>query len=194
MRSIISIAVALAVMAGTANAQTRKPLTGNPVTDIQNAVTGAQTKIVNDLTTVMKQLEGMVDTADAIALSTQIPGLQDTVGNACWKSFDGLSQVMKAHPLPVSLKIAPDIEAIRLAAMALNQICTNPNCGQMWTDAQNAATALNVTPMQFSLPSICAKIPAIGTLAGAAVVPVTPAANALGGSPTVTPPAATPPN
>jgi hypothetical protein len=32
-----------------------------------------------------------------------VPSLQDTVGAACWKSFDSLSQLWKQHPLPLAL-------------------------------------------------------------------------------------------
>jgi hypothetical protein len=65
--------------------------------------------------------------------------------------------------------------------MALKQICTNPNCGQMWTDATNAASALSITPMPFSLQSLYSKVPAIGTPQAAATARVQPAADALGG-------------
>jgi len=160
----------------------RRPvLTGDPVQDIRNAAGQVQQKVTKDLTSVAQQIETLLDTADAIALATAIPGLEDTVGAACWRSFDQLSQVLKLHPLPLTLKVATDIEAARLAAMALNQVCTNPNCGQMWTDAENTAAALSITPMPFSITSLCAKIPAIGQAAAAATVPVQPAPNALGG-------------
>jgi hypothetical protein len=67
--------------------------------------------------------------------------------------------------------------------MALNQVCTNPNCGQMWTDAENTAAALAIVPMPFSITSLCSKIPAIGTLNAAATTPVQPAPGALGDAP-----------
>ncbi len=174
-----------ALHGGEAFAQTTRPrpaLTGDPIKDIATANQRVQTKVTQDLTSIAQQIEALLDTADATKLATAVPGLQDTVGAACWASFDQLAQLFKAHPLPVTLKLATDIEAARLTAMALNQVCTNPNCGQMWTDAGNTATALAMVPLPFSLPSLCAKIPAIGTLAGAATVPVQPAANALGGA------------
>jgi hypothetical protein len=182
---------ALALCGGDARAQTRphpRPvLTGDPVRDIAAAAERTREKVADDLTAAAKQIETLLDTADAIKLATAVPSLQDTVGAACWKSFDGLSQVLKAHPLPVTLKLAADIEAMRLTAMALNQICTNPNCGQMWTDAANTASALSVAPLPFSLTSLCSRVPAIGALAAAATAPVQPAAEALGGTAATTP-------
>lgn len=184
----IAAAVSLALIAliagiSPAMAQSRQPrpaLTGDPVRDIETAAGQARAKVTAGLTTVAQQIEGLLDTADAIKLATAVPGLQDTVGAACWQSFDNLSAVAKLHPLPLTLKAASDIEAARLFVMALNQICTNPNCGQMFVDATNSVEALNLTPIPLSLPSLCAKVPAIGTLAGAATAPVQPAANALG--------------
>src|SRR5262249_19087443 len=151
----------------TARPHPRPVLTGDPVHDIEAAAQRTREKVAGDLTAVAKQVEELLDTADAIKLATAVPGLQDTVGAACWKSFDALSQLRAQHPLPLTLKVAADIEAARLTAMALNQICTNPNCGQMWTDAQNAAAALSIVPMPFSLTGLCAKVPAIGALAAA---------------------------
>jgi hypothetical protein len=181
------LALVLALIAGIAPALAQQPtrqlrpaLTGDPVKDIETAAARARTKVTADLTSVAQQIEGLLDTADAIKLATGVPGLQDTVGAACWASFDQLSQLLKLHPLPITLKVATDIEAARLAAMALNQVCTNPNCGQMWTDAENTAAALAMTPIPFSLTSLCAKIPAIGTLAGGVATPVQPAPAALG--------------
>lgn len=173
----VSLVVANLNMAQAQQPQPRRPvLTGDPIKDIQSAADRAKA----GLTSVAQQIETLLDTADAIQLATAIPGLEDTVGAACWKSFDQLSQVLKLHPLPLTLKVATDIEAARLAAMALNQVCTNPNCGQMWTDAENTAAALSIVPMPFSITSLCAKIPAIGQAAAAATVPVQPAPAALG--------------
>jgi hypothetical protein len=135
-------------------------------------------------------LTTLADISGAITLSTQIPSLQDPVGNACWQQFAGIAALIKAHPLPLNLKVASDIEAARLLAIALNQICANPNCGQMWVDASNTANALVGAPIPMSLASVCAKVPVIGTNA----VPTSPASKAqpIGTLPTpvVTPKAA----
>jgi hypothetical protein len=145
-----------------------------PCIDILNQIPAGCTPNGNPLTNILTELESLLDTSDAISLSSQIPGIQDPVGGACWKSFDGLSQVMKAHPVPLTLKVATDLEAARLAAIALNQVCVNPNCTQMWADVSNVVNAFSLAPMSVSLQALCSKVPAIGTLAVPAVTPVTP--------------------
>ena len=111
------------------------------------------------------------DIAAAQALATSVPGLQDPVGAACWTSFGGLVNLLKAHPLPLTLKVATDFEALRLTAIALNQICANPNCGQMWTDLQNAQASLSIVPLPFSMQSLCSRVVVIGS-SPASVQPV----------------------
>ena len=103
------------------------------------------------------------DIAAAQALATSVSGLPDPVGAACWSSFGGLVNLLKSHPLPLTLKVATDFEALRLTAIALNQICANPNCGQMWTDLQNAQASLSIAPLPFSMQSICSKVVVIGS-------------------------------
>lgn len=125
-------------------------------------------------TEVSTFLTQLADIGGAATLSMQIPGLQDPVGNACWKQLAPVQALIKAHPLPVTLKIASDIEALRLAAIAMNQVCANPNCGQMFVDATNAATAIAGVPIPVSLGSLCAKVPVIGTSVAAAVAAQTP--------------------
>jgi hypothetical protein len=131
----------------------------SPRTTIANAIEAKQTE---DIT---KFLTDLADISGAITLSTQIPGLQDPVGNACWLQFNGIGELLKVHPLPLNLKLASDIEAFRLLAIGMNQICANPNCGQMFLDATNTVNALAPVPLGISLASICAKVPVIGTSA-----------------------------
>lgn len=129
----------------------------------------AQTKATPAPLSAINLLANLAPDIDAaIALSTSIPVLQDPVGNACWQSFNGLAQVIKAHPIPLTLKIATDMEAARLVHLALNQICANPNCGQMWLDLQNAQTALAIAPLPFTFSSLCAKVVVIGQVPVAA--------------------------
>ena len=144
-------------------------LTGNPVADVQSAFGTAQTSIATFLTR-------LADIDGAVTLSTQIPGLQDNVGKACWSQFAPIQALIKAHPLPLTFRVASDVEAARLAALAMNQVCANPNCGQMFLDATNAAAAISGAPLPFSLTSLCAKVPVIGTTAAtpAAVVTTAP--------------------
>lgn len=134
----------------------------------------AQTKSATPVTA--SGLNGLAQwTADdltaAQALSTSVSGLQDPVGAACWASFSNLVGLLKQHPIPLTLKVATDLEALRLTHIALKQICENPNCGQMWTDLQNAQAALSIVPLPFSMQSICARVPAIATSTAAQVTP-----------------------
>jgi hypothetical protein len=177
MKYLIRIAALVAVIAlpTIADAQTVLPkprlpaITGNPIRDIQTDIQGTQSnentllaKVGTDVSTFLTNLAAI---PDAIALSTSIPGLQDPVGNACWQQFGPLGELIKAHPLVLSGKAAADLEALRLAAIGLNQICANPNCGQMFVDATNAASAIGGNPLNVSLQSLCSKVPVIGTSA-----------------------------
>jgi hypothetical protein len=51
------------------------------------------------------------DVQAAIALATSVDGLPDPVGAACWRTWAGAGGVLKAHPLPLTLKLATDVEA-----------------------------------------------------------------------------------
>ncbi len=138
----------------------RRPLTGNIPADIRNALSPTVPREVQSLSTFLADL---ADIQGAIDLATQIPELQDPVGLACWQQFHGIGELIKAHPLPATLKIASDWEAFRLLAIGMNQVCANPNCGQMFVDATNAVGALAPISLPISLQSICQHIPVIGT-------------------------------
>ena len=163
MKKLLIAALTLA-FAGSAYAQAPKPrpLTGNLFNDIQGAGSAIATKQTEDIT---KFLTDLADISGAITLSQQIPSLQDPVGNACWLQFNGIGELLKVHPSPLNLKLASDWEALRLLAIGLNQVCANPNCGQMFLDATNSVNALAPVPSGLSLASICSKIPVIGTSA-----------------------------
>lgn len=141
------------------------PLTGNLGNDVKVATTPAGSPL-------KALLEMLTNTDDAIALSTSIPQVQDPVGGSCWKSAGGISAVVKAHPDVLTGKVAADLEALRLVHIALNQICANPNCGQMWNDLQNVQAALQPAPLPLSFTSLCAKIPVIGTAAAQSAPPL----------------------
>jgi hypothetical protein len=162
----LSIVLALLIFSGNAYAQKRF----DPIGDIKAANAAKETRETSSIVTFLNDL---ADIDGALALSQQIPGLQDPVGNACWKQLAPVQELIKAHPLPLTMKIASDIEALRLAAIALNQVCANPNCGQMFLDATNAANAIVSLPIPFSLQSLCSKVPVIGTSA----VPTSPPLN-----------------
>src|ERR1017187_4508818 len=165
MRRIIILAFAL-LLAGPALAQTTLPRPRIPIPidplGLNAKIEANEAKIGTDIAKFLTELAAI---PDAVALSTAIPGLQDPVGNACWQQFGPLGELIKAHPLVVSGKAAADLEALRLAAIGLNQICANPNCGQMFVDATNAASAIGGNPLNVSLQSLCSKVPVIGTSA-----------------------------
>jgi len=102
------------------------------------------------------------DVKAAIAASTAFPVLQDQVGQACFTKISTLAALIKAHPLPVSMHLAADVEYARLDQAALNELCREPACAQVWSDAANAVQALSVMPLPFSFSLLCAKVPVVG--------------------------------
>lgn len=102
------------------------------------------------------------DVSAAVAASTQFPELQDQVGKACWGQISTLAKLVKAHPLPATLHLATDIEYARLDQGALNLICRNPNCAQVWNDMSNVVQSLSVSPLPLSFASLCSKVPVVG--------------------------------
>lgn len=166
-RAFTTISLSLLLLVGAA-AQQPKKAPASPVCDPLNLLPGcklADGGIFSGATDISTFLTNLADITGAQTLSTQIPGLQDPVGNACWAQLAPVQALIKAHPLPLTLKIASDIEAARLAMIAMNQVCANPNCGQAFLDATNAAAALTGAPIPLSLGSLCAKVPVIGTTA-----------------------------
>jgi hypothetical protein len=99
------------------------------------------------------------DVQAAIALATSVDGLPDPVGAACWRTWASAGGVLKAHPLPLTLKLATDVEAARLVAMAIKKVCMDPNCWQVWNDILNQVTALAIVPPPVHLASVCSRIP-----------------------------------
>lgn len=102
---------------------------------------------------------GADDIAAAEALSSSIPNLSDDVGKACWQQFAAMGAIVKQHPLPLTFKLASDIEAGRLFLMALKNVCKNPQCTQVFADLSNQVGAFSPIPVGLSFTSICAKIP-----------------------------------
>jgi hypothetical protein len=135
---LVAIALGLALAAPPAHAQTKR----------------VASPLINSLSTWAD-----ADIAAAAALAISIPNLEDPVGAACWKTWQAAGAVVKSHPLPLTLKLASDIQAARLVAMAIKKVCMDPNCSQVWNDIQNQVAALSVLPIGFSLTTICAKIP-----------------------------------
>lgn len=118
------------------------------------------------------------DADGAIALSTAVPALQDGHGQQCWMATKQFSDVVKAHPVPLTLKLETDLEALRLLMIAGNNLCANVHCTQVFSDLatgiQQLAVGIGSSIPVPSLHDICAKIPQI-----AVVPPVTVAATSV---------------
>jgi hypothetical protein len=99
------------------------------------------------------------DVNGAETMATSIPNLQDPVGQACWQQFQALGTIVKQHPLPLSFKVAQDLEAARLFTMAIKNVCKTPSCTQMFADLSNQIGAFTPIPTGLSLSAVCAKIP-----------------------------------
>jgi hypothetical protein len=125
MRSIIATALALAISAPALAGRTAPALAGGALPALAQAKPHRSVHVEkaeaapprqSSIITSLSQW-GEQDLAAAVALSTSIPELQDPVGSACWKSWSAAGAVVKAHPLPLSLKLATDVEAARLVAI-----------------------------------------------------------------------------
>lgn len=198
---VASPATAKTKKAVDVSAQKRQPIiTGKPIEDFENAIkgnsgggtggaaaTGLQKVLAdafNNLAAPLRDLMTMIGTDDnnAIVLSTLIPTLQDGHGQQCWIGMRSFAAVAKVHPLPVTFQALTDFEAIRLQAMAANDLCGNPHCTQVFADASNMAAAVSPIPIVVpSLNQVCAKVPQVARVPGI-VVPADPA---LGLSPIV---------
>lgn len=191
--ALIGLIVLASLLAHPAFAQVRKPhVTGNPVEDIKadvqdlngSAATSAlgNTAISNALAKPFQDLAAFLssDAAGAIALSTQIPNLQDGHGQQCWMAMSTAGAVFKAHPVPVTLKVMTDVEALRLLAMTANNLCANVHCTQVFADLTSMAQAASPMPLPIpGLHDLCSKIPQIAqvpavTQPAAAAAPATP--------------------
>jgi hypothetical protein len=138
---------------------------------VADKVLAALAKPFQDLATFIGE-----DADGAIALSTAIPALQDGHGQQCWMATKQFAEVIKAHPVPLTLKVSTDLEALRLLMMASNNLCANVHCTQVFGDLATGIAQL--APLNASIPipslhDLCAKIPQV-----AVVPPVTAAAAA----------------
>lgn len=193
--SAIVLAIGLAALGlgwpGTAHAQTPRAappkLTGNVAKDIGDAIKGdqsaaAQKSIEAFLAKPFQDLADFIasDSEAAITLSTVVPELQDGHGQQCWIATRQFGEVVKAHPVPLTLKAQTDLEAFRLLTMAANNLCANPHCTQVFADLGNAVQTM--APLNASIPvpslhDLCAKVPQVAVVAPVSVpvpVPVTP--------------------
>jgi hypothetical protein len=163
----------------------------HPATTVESALQSGLSQPMMDLQTFLQSdLEG------AAALAIQIPSVQDGNGQACWTMLQGASAVFKAHPIPLTLKVATDIEAARLLVITANKICQNAQCTQVFNEISNSIKT--VAPMSLSVPSItslCSQVPQIAVVAPTPVAAtiIAPASTGTQTSPVVAP-ATIPPN
>jgi hypothetical protein len=195
MKRLTLAILCLALASWPAHAQLA--VTGNPAKDLatdraniaKRAAAGAvnsTTATADDaLAALAKPFQDLAafigdDINGAVTLSTVIPTLQDGNGQQCWMGMQEFSAVVNAHPVPITLKVATDLEALRLAMMAANNLCANPHCTQVFADLSNGIQQLAVgigssIPVP-SLNAVCSKVPQIAVVAPIAATPVPAAA------------------
>ena len=193
----IALALLIAILLpGLAAAQTPRPrpLTGNIVDDIKNATGGGGTPNTGDRgsldSILMKPFQDLAnfigdDIDGAIALSTQIPEVQDGHGQQCLMAMKTFGTIFKAHPKPLTFHVATDLEALRLFQISANNLCGNPHCTQVFADL--ATTIQTAAPVNFSIPipslhDLCAKVPQIAVV-DPVKLPATPSAPAAPAAP-----------
>lgn len=196
MKRII-LTIALIALSFPATAQTKK--IGGPVGNALDLLQGQKPPILrgtddsNVYSALMEPFKKLADFIggdldDAIELSTAVPNLQDGHGQQCFAALRSFGQVLDKHPIPLTLRAATDLEALRLSQIAFNNLCGNPHCTQVFADL---ATTVQVSaPVNFSIPipslhDICAKVPQIAVVAPDPSITVSPA-------PSQTAPAVTP--
>lgn len=159
-----------------------RPITGNVVEDFKNATgqnnnasspvdkaLSGNTDIAKWLAKPFNDLADFInsDAAEAAKLAIEIPDLQDGHGQICWLAMGQFTAVLKAHPIPLTLKAMSDLEALRLAAMAANNVCRNASCGQVFNDLANGVQ--QVAPINLGIPipslnSLCSKVPQVSVI------------------------------
>ncbi len=168
MKRIVIAALAAILIPGIALAQSPRPrpvFTGNPIEDIKNATGGGASQVRSNAAeavgnALLKPLQDLAtfigdDIDEAIRLSTAIDGLKDGHGQQCLIGLRDFGNVVTFH-------LASDLEALRLQQMAINKLCTNVHCTQVFGDFTNFVQAASPIPLPVpSLHDICAKIPQV---------------------------------
>lgn len=190
--AVLALLFIALTLANPALAQGRRlPLTGNIPADIANAaskkaVDSGSQAVTSAFTALAKPFLDIAqfigDDADAaIALSTVVPEVQDGHGQQCWMAMASFGRIVKAHPVPVTLRVMTDFEALRLLAISANNLCANVHCTQVFADGTAMAQAASPIPLVIpSLHDLCTKVPQIAVVPPAAVsapavtAPVTP--------------------
>ena len=186
----LTIALAIVLLAGTANAQDPFRRNSNP----QNEPISAQaaragetgmvgSKIFDALAKPFKDLADFIgaDVTEAIRLSTAVSTLQDTNGQVCWQGFQDFASIVKEHPVPATFRLASDVQALRLMVMTTNKLCGNVHCRTVFGDMANLANAASPVPLPASLDPlslVCSKVaqlaPQLPVVATAAAPLATP--------------------
>lgn len=187
MRKILLI-MALALIPSLAFAQDKPRLTGDLVKDVKGALKpnipdasaalGGDSNVARLLAKPFNDLADFInsDAAEAAALAIAIPDLQDGHGQQCWLAMGQFTAVLKAHPIPITFKAMSDLEALRLASIAANKVCSNPHCTQVFADLSNGiqqVAPINAGIAIPSLNSLCSKVPQVPVVAPV-TVPTTP--------------------
>jgi hypothetical protein len=165
MRTLISVAIGLAIMTSAA----ADPL-GNLLKQNAANANGATVDGVkpgggllggsNVFTDIANWVGGDLTAAETLAV--QNPALQDWTGYACWKAAETFVGVLKAHPLPLTLKAASDAEALRLATSAAKTLCQTSACQTVSGDLLGGIAQMGLgIPPPVTLQTLCAKIPSV---------------------------------
>lgn len=197
MRRIIIATLLALVLPGLAFAQDRTPRPdprakiGGPVgevldkIDAQHAANqpgGASSPLDRPFRDLANFIGDDIDAA--ISLATSMPALQDGNGQKCMMALKTFGDVIKAHPAPLTFKIATDLEAFRLKQMAVNRLCQEPACTVVFADITQTIQAASAIPLPIpSLHDLCGKVPQIAvappvSVAPASAAPATPPAPA----------------
>ena len=168
--TILICAAIFVLFCSHAYAQNR-PKLPNPL-NLPDPLGIAEKPLQGPITSALKDLAALLDSnfTEADALSTAIPDLQDGNGQQCWRTLKSAGEVFRVHPIPATMKLAVDIEAVRLLFMTANKVCASAQCTQVFADGANVGMALGPIPI-LSLNAICSKIPQIPL--SAPVTPVT---------------------
>lgn len=132
-------------------------INGTPVGGAKpSASVGGGTNVFTD---IANWVGGDLAAAQALATATKV---KDWNGLACWNAAQNFSDVMKAHPVPVTLKAASDVEALRLAVSSAKSLCMEPSCIQLSADVLQGIAQMGIgIPPPVTLETLCAKIPSI---------------------------------
>lgn len=166
------------------NEKIKSDLAKNAVSAAVSSATDPLAGIMSAISKPFKDLADFIagDAEGAAALSVAIPALQDTNGQACWSKMQAAGAVFKAHPVPITLKVMTDFEALRLLQMTANSLCAYVPCTVVFGDGSNLAVSVasavggaltsNAVP---SLTQLCARIPQLSPMLGAGVTGVSAA-------------------